>query len=119
MINENLDEKRTEGRLLTRLHSRLKLAVDTPNEGAENLVDCITRDISFAGICLLIEIDLPVGSRCMLKIEDRHTEVEYDHMCEVTWCREKDGEYLLGLHINEHLCDVAKWKNMVIGLLAG
>jgi hypothetical protein len=52
MINENLDENRTKGQLLTRLHSRLNLAVDSSDGDEDNLTDYITRDISFAGICL-------------------------------------------------------------------
>ncbi len=53
-----------------------------------------------------------------MKIENRHTGIEYNHMCELAWCSEKDDDYLIGLYIYEHLCDISEWKNMVIGLLS-
>lgn len=120
MSSEDLNEKRSEARLLTRLSSRLKLvSAETSDSSETQLLECVTRDISFAGICLLINEKIPESSRCMLKIEDRHSGIEYNHMCQVSWCREREGSYMIGLHIYEHLCDVAAWKNMVISLLSG
>ncbi len=83
-MDNNTDEKRSEARLLTRLHSRLKLvSTESTNSNEGDLIDCVTRDISFAGICLVIREEIPQSTRCMLKIENRHTGIEYNHMCEL------------------------------------
>ncbi len=48
-MDNNTDEKRSEARLLTRLHSRLKLvSTESTNSNEGDLIDCVTRDISFA-----------------------------------------------------------------------
>ncbi len=119
MTNNNLDEKRGEGRLLSRLSSSVKIvSTDSADRNEGDLVECITRDISFTGVCLLIKENLPVNSKVILKIKNPISGSEYNHMCETTWSREKEGAYLVGLHIHEHLCDVSEWKNMVICLLS-
>jgi hypothetical protein len=89
------------------------------NDSDDNLIECVTRDLSFTGICLVVDVEIPQSTRCMLKVENRHTGVEYNHMCQLTWCRKKEDGYLIGLHIYEHLCDISEWRSMVVGLLAG
>ncbi|NNE37660.1 MAG: PilZ domain-containing protein [Gammaproteobacteria bacterium] len=120
MMNNNINEKRSEARILTRLHSRLKIVSTESTDSSEgDLIECVTRDMSFTGICLMVNVDIPQSTRCMLKIENQQTGIEYNHMCEIAWSRENDDGYLIGAHIYEHLCDVAEWKNMVIQLLSG
>lgn len=119
MMNENLEEKRSEGRLLSRLSSSVKIvSTESADSNEGDLIECITRDISFTGICLLVKENLPVNSKVILKITNPNTGSEYNHMCEIAWSREKESGYLIGLHIYEHLCDVSEWKNMVICLLS-
>ena len=92
MTNNNLDEKRGEGRLLSRLSSSVKIvSSDSADSNEGDLVECITRDLSFTGVCLLTKENLPVNSKVMLKIMNPISGSEYNHMCETTWSREKEG----------------------------
>ena len=113
-----MSDQRLHERLLARVrvYARIESTPDGSIPRGTEFV-CETRDLSFKGVCLVCEGDIPEKSVLILNVELDIAQVEFNHVGEVIWQRRSEQGFLIGVQITEHLCEEKVWQDGVMTIL--
>ena len=115
-----MTDKRKHERVLANI--KIKVRVEFSMDELMPLgkvLECQTRDLSLAGICIYCNEPISPRTRLLVALEIDPPDEIYNHHTQVVWCRKSEDGYLVGLRTLEYLCDEAEWKNVVLKFLVG
>jgi hypothetical protein len=101
-----------------KMHARIFVETVAPTDGAEGLLlQCKVVDVSYGGLRVPIESEVPVGATLSVCAELPAVEDPFYMAAEIKWCRPDEGGkggWLAGFElIKSRDTDIEAWRNLL------